>query len=228
MEEQLELIQKLRLEVNSLISDKDKIKEDYETVDKVVLYTFNNIQNLYKELEKSKDNLDNIKFIRTLKHSIFVGVIVAISMFISVITNGFDQIFIKVLGSTAIGAMSMVLTSTFLSSSKIVNRFLVKKCPEIRDSYNKINNLEIAIRMNEKRFDKMKEDRDNLKITLRGISEQLERKREELDSVEEEYFSSLAGKSFTTEDGKHFIVGFISRSKTRVKIPDNITKNLGN
>lgn len=227
MEEQLELIQRLRLEVNNLISYKNKNKQAYDTADDVVLSTFNYIQYLYVELEKNKVNFDNLKFIKTFRFSIFIGISIATSIFLPTVVNSFNQIFIKVLGSVIFGAIGFLLTSTFLSSSRIVNNFLIKKYSEIRDSYNKVNNLEIAIRIGERHFEKLKKNRDNLKITLKALEEQLDRKKEELDSVEEEYFDSLVGKTFITEDGKHYTVGIAARGKTKIRTPD-ISKNLGN
>ena len=71
-----------------------------------------------------------------------------------------------------------------------------------------------------------KNDSEFLDISFQHCEVKLNEKKEELQKLEEEYFDSLIGKTFITEDGNHHTIGFVGRGKTKVRIPKG--KNLSN
>lgn len=229
MEEQLKLIQELRLEVNRLISDRNEKKEKYDSVVTELDNTFYDIQDMNKKLEEATNILNLLVEGKTISLCLPLCIAVTAGMFIfiNIKAGAYFPWIMYLVPSIAVGLLvfmsSYVITKGFYDK---IAKLLSKKYPNIKKAYDNVNTLTNERNLKEQNLMTMKKDRDNLKITLKALEEQLDRKRDELDSVEEEYFDSLVGKTFTTEDGKHYTVGIVGRGKTKVRIPD-ISKNLG-
>lgn len=229
MEEQLKLILNIRDEINELIKLRDEQEEKYNNIETSIDDTFNSIQNMNKKLEKLKEQFENAKNNKIFKFSIPSGIGAAIITFIIFAIYGDfpDGLFNIILSGVCSFVSGTAVSCVPVMILNMFDSFFIKRYSDIKQLNDKINNLNNSIMLSERNFEKMKVDRDSLYTTLKFKEEQLEMKREELYRVEEEYFNSLVGKTFITEDGKNYTVSIAPRSKTKVRIP-SISKNLDN
>lgn len=239
MEEKLKLIQSLRLEVEELV----KLRNDAENNYRNSKNEMDNHSNFQHELDKKNDNINKLEWDFLGKKAdmmmLFtwpIGILACILCFsyLSAVYSsagwaiGSFEKFLTIFFA-AVAGIVLTAAPAFLLSFELpekIERFLCKKFNRIRKYREQINNLINEVNTENEKFKNLKIKTTELYNYYTTIEEKLERKREELDSVEKEYFDSLIGKTFINEDGNHYTIGIVGRGKTKVRIPED--KNLSN
>lgn len=223
MNEQLRLIQALRLEISELTSAMDITKNNYDSIDKVIDTTFHNIQNMYAKLKATNDKIDDVKAKKILKYSLICGIVSSVATLVILKfhsnMNGYTDVLIALVESFTSGILVTVVPPMFLPLIDKFNMFLIKKCPDLKEIDDEIKNLETAIRISEINFIKMKKEKEALDSTIKVIGDKLSGKREELYILEEEYFNSLNLENVAFEDGREAMTGSVGIGKRKIRVP---------
>jgi len=222
MKEQLLLIQCLREEFQELSRLKDEAEEKYSELSKNIADIFNSNQDIRHDLENNKLIFDNLIEGKVLKWilPLMTSVIAVLFVLLSFVSKSNFHWSMYLLGSVIGGVVFCippVFLTLFVFRNKVEN-ILIKKYPNIKKVYDKVNELSYTFNLNEKNFMKLREDKNKLEKFLNGIREKCTRKKSELDSAEDVYFNSLLGKTIVTEDGKEFIVCSPIKGKKKVRI----------
>lgn len=196
MEEQLRIIQDLRRQVQELNKIKDSDENKYNEISNSIDESLSNIQNMNKLLKESKEQYDAAKGAKILKYSVPCGVGAAIATFVLLIifedfSNVFLNMFLSGVCSVVSGSVVSCIPVMFLNG---FNSFFIKRFPDIKGKYYKIQNIENSIMLTERNFNNMKQERDNLYTSLKLNEKILQSKLVELYNATEYYFSNLDDK----------------------------------
>lgn len=229
MEEQLQLIQDLRRQIDEINKIKLADEKRYNEINNSIDESLNNIKNMNKLLNDSKEQFEAAKGAKIFKYSIPCGVGAAIATFVLLIvfedfSSVFLDIFLSGVCSVVSGSVVSCVPVMFLNG---FNDFLIKRFPDLKDKYHKIQNLENSIMLTEKNFNKMKQDRDNLYTLLKLNKNILQDKLLELYNATEDYFSHLDGKDTYNQDIIITDTSEVSTGKKKIRILDD-SKNLNN
>lgn len=229
MGEKLKLIQVLREEVSELIKDRDITKKEYDDVENLFDKTFYSMQDGSKELENLQLCFKNAKDTKILK---FIGplstTVATITFFLLKFLTSCqlsDILLVEGLILTFTSVIPICLASTIFDN--IIEKYLVKKYPNIEKMYDKVNSLTNDISLKEQQFMEMRRKKEVLTSNLKITEDKLSRKKEELYYLEEDYFNNLVGKEINMEDSRETTIGSAGRGKRRVRIPE-FNENLGN
>lgn len=229
MEEQLRIIQDLRRQIDEInkikIADENRYNEMCNSIDE----SLSNIQNMDKLLKESKEQFDAAKGAKIFKYSIPCGVGAAIATFVLLIifedfSNVFVNIFLSGICSVVSGSVVSCMPVMFLNG---FNSFFIKRFPDIKGKYYKIQNIENSIMLTERNFNKMKKDRDILYTSLKSDEEILKSKLMELYDATEYYFSHLDDKDTCNYDNIITDTREASHRKKKIRTPQD-SKNLNN
>lgn len=196
MDEQLELIQNLRRQIDEINIIKKINEKRYNEINNSINEFFNNIQNMNKLLNDAKEKFESAKVEKIFKYSIPCGIGATIITFVLLIifedfSNAILNIFLSgvcsIVSGTVISCVPVMILNMF-------NDFFIKRFPELKDQYHRIQNIENYIMVSERNFNKMKNKRDNLHTLLKRNEEILRSKLIELYDATEYYFNHLENK----------------------------------
>lgn len=229
MDEQLKLIQSLSQQVSELIKQRDEDKEKYNNIENSIDEAFNNIQKMNKLLKEYKEQFEIAKSRKIFKFSIPCGVVAAIATFVLlIIFEDFSNAILNILMSGICSAISGIIVSCVpVMFLNIFENFFIKRFPNIKDKYHKIKNIENAIILSERNFNKMKQEKDNLYTSLKSNEKILQSKLMELYNATEYYFSHSDGKDICNQEILMTDTKEVSHGKKKIRtLEDN--KNLNN
>lgn len=221
MEELLKLIQVLREDASELIKNKDITKKEYDDVVKLFDDTFDSIQDESKELENLQLLFRSAKDTKILKfHGIISGAIMTSTFFLlKFLTN--CQLSIILLMEVIILVFIPMTTTIFASTifDSVIQKYLVKRYPNIKEMYDRVNALTNDIGSKERYFKKISSRKEVLNSILKSTVDKLRRKKEELEQLEDVYFDILTNKIITLEDGREETIDSKENAKKKVRIP---------
>ena len=221
MEEQLKLILVLREEINELISDRDITNKEYNDLVELFYKIFDSMQNESKQLENLQLRFRNAKDSKIIKCTGMIScTIMAITFFLlKTLTKCqlYDIVLVEGFTLTFTSAIPICLASTIFDS--IIEKHLVKKYPNIEKLYSKVNSLNKDVNLKEQELAEIRSKKEVLDATIKGIENKLARKKEELYSLEEEYFNSFSGKNTTFDEENEMQIGIAGKSKKKIRIP---------
>lgn len=221
MEELLKLIQILREEVSELIKNRDITKKEYDDIVKLFNDTFDSMQEENKELENLQGLFRRAKDTKILKfNGIISGVIMTSTFFLlKFLTNCqvSDILFIEAMIYAFTPWTTSILAITLFDS--VIQKYLVKRYPNIKEMYDRVNALTNDIGLKEQYFKKISSRKEVLNSILKSTEDKLSRKKEELGHLEDVYFDSLTNKNITLENGREETIDSKKNAKKKVRIP---------
>ena len=208
-----------------LIIRQNKYNEISNSIDEFL----SNIQNMNKLLKESNEQFEAAKGAKILKYRLPCGVGAAIITFVLLIifedfSNVFLNIFLSGVCSVVSGSVVSCMPVMFLNG---FNSFFIKRFPDIKGKYYKIQNIENSIMLTERNFNKMKKNRDILYASLKSDEEILKSKLMELYDATEYYFSHLDDKDACNYDNIMTDTTESSYGKKKIRTPQD-SKNLNN
>ena len=193
MEEQLKLILCLRAEVRELMQLKENDENEYNNIIRKFDSTFEELKDIDKKLDEMTLFFRNAKDMKVIKFngflSIFVMIITLILLIVLTNIPLANILLIETITLIFTLAIPVMLASTVFNN--IIEKYLVKKYPNIKMLYNNVKSLSNRKRLKEQRLMKLRSDRETINASFKYREQQLSIKKDELFKLEENYFNNL-------------------------------------
>ena len=202
MGELLQNILTLRKDIDKLIEFSNEAAYEYCELAIKVADDKEDISMLSSERRCVENYIRDFKCKKSLLYSFPIGMVFSIPyLTYQIIFNWYSLTFgsslVQILSAAAMGMTISVASACLLLYSNKFESFLVKKYPSFKYMNEKVNNLKIEIKTKEEELEhieKIKEEKTN---AITNNEEILERKKDELYKLEQDYFNNIKNNHIT-------------------------------
>ena len=221
--EKLNLIQSLRCDIAKLNEQKEINVEKFKELDELYENNDSQLMELKVELHDIKEEFFDKKAKKYMLLIGPVGILSAAALFFVwnhyFVSTGLSDYVIST-GVSGLTFLTFFASSYYLALNNKFDNFLVKFFPKLQFYCNKISALKNNIT---KKFDEQKKieaHQNNLNFSNHSISEEIEKKKQELYRLTNDYFDDIENNHLVDENDNIYITQE-NKGKTRVRNPKN-------
>lgn len=197
MKEQLDLIESLKLEIVELTKLRDEMGKKYDSISLDYFNTFNDLQEKKIELNTSEVELRKVKgekIIRCMSLISVITMIVTFALSKSLTTLSISDILLLEV-CTLSGSFVLPSILSFTIFDGVIQRYLIKKYPSIKNIYDKVKYLTDEINLKEQNLFVITFDRSVVRDSLRYCEDNLSKKENELELLYFDYLENTSNEN---------------------------------